>query len=110
MRQKIWTGLLFGFFLVSFVLLAIHIFPEWQVFLTGQPTAKVVSRIGRYEKMAEVPLGKVEIRGVRTDGVYTRVGEDCAGRGPDSGRNGNRRGSDAGYAGEAVVEQTDRIG
>ena len=63
MKQKILTTLLFGLFLCSLTLLAFHVFPEIQAPWTGPSTTAVSSQIGRYSKVAEVPLGKVEIRG-----------------------------------------------
>lgn len=67
-KKNIVTGTLFIAFLASLAGLAVHIFPE--LYQEGDRTAtkKIVSRAGRYEKVAEVPLGKVEIRGYRQMG------------------------------------------
>jgi len=67
-KTKILTGLLFGAFLCSLIALLVHIFPELQPADHLAAVKKNVSRTGRYEKAAEVPLGKVEIRGYKQMG------------------------------------------
>ena len=67
-KNKIITAGVFLLFLGSLVGLALHIFPELQP-IEGVATAKKnVSRVGRYEKISEIPLGKVEIRGFKQMG------------------------------------------
>ena len=67
-KTRIWTGLLFIAFVCSLAALALHIFPELQPADNGAASKKIASRTGRYEKVAEVPLGKVEIRGYKQMG------------------------------------------
>ena len=67
-KTRIWTGLLFITFACSLAALALHIFPELQPADNGAALKKIASRTGRYEKVAEVPLGKVEIRGYKQMG------------------------------------------
>lgn len=67
-KTKILTGLLFGAFLCSLIALAVHIFPELQPVDHLAAVKKSVSRTGRYEKVAEANLGKVEIRGYKQMG------------------------------------------
>ena len=67
-KTRIWTGLLFITFACSLAALALHIFPELQPADNGAVLKKNASRTGRYEKVAEVPLGKVEIRGYKQMG------------------------------------------
>ena len=67
-KQKIITGALFAVFLCSLVLLAVHIFPELLPSDGLSASAKTFSHAGRYEKIAEVSLGKVEIRGYKQMG------------------------------------------
>ena len=68
MKQKIRMAVLFGLLAMSLVLLAMHIFPE--LGRQGKPSAvqRTLSQMGRFEKIAEIPLGKVEIRGFRQMG------------------------------------------
>ena len=67
-KTRILTGLLFGAFVCSLAALALHIFPELQPADNGAASKKIASRTGRYEKVAEVSLGKVEIRGYKQMG------------------------------------------
>lgn len=67
-KQKITTGALFAVFLCSLVLLAVHIFPELLPSDGLSAPTKTFSQAGRYEKIAEIPLGKVEIRGYKQMG------------------------------------------
>ncbi len=68
MRKKIRLTLLFGIFLLSLILLAIHIFPELSRQSGQTSLQQPLSQLGRYEKVVEIPLGKVEIRGFRQMG------------------------------------------
>ena len=67
-KTRICTGLLFISFACSLTALALHIFPELQTADNLAAAKKIASRTGRYEKVAEVPLGKVEIRGYKQMG------------------------------------------
>ena len=67
-KTGIWTGLLFGAFACSLAALALHIFPEIQPGDHLAASEKIASRTGRHEKVAEVSLGKVEIRGYKQMG------------------------------------------
>lgn len=60
--------LLFGLFVISLIGMAVHIFPEIRGAQSRLPQEKIRSRLGRFEKVAEVSLGKVEIRGFRQMG------------------------------------------
>lgn len=61
-------SVLFGLFLGSLVLLASHVFPELAHQSRTLVTVRALSQLGRYEKIVEIPLGKVEIRGFRQMG------------------------------------------
>jgi outer membrane protein assembly factor BamB len=67
-KTQIWTGLLFVAFACSLAALALHIFPELQPAANLTKLKKTASRTGRHEKVAEIPLGKVEIRGYKQMG------------------------------------------
>ena len=67
-KKKIVTAGLFLLFLGSLVGLALHIFPEIQPLEGLETSRKIASRVGRYEKIAEIQLGKVEIRGFKQMG------------------------------------------
>ena len=67
-KKNIRLILLFVVLGVSLGFLALHIFPELSR-QSGRKTAlRQLSQLGRYEKVAEIPLGKVEIRGFRQMG------------------------------------------
>lgn len=68
MKQKILTAGLFLLFFGSLAGLALHIFPEFQPTDGLSASSKISSRVGRYEKTAEILLGKVEIRGYKQMG------------------------------------------
>lgn len=68
MRKKITTAFLFGLFSISLLMLGVHIFPEVFGRIGEQPPVRTTGILGRYEKTAEVPLGKVEVRGYQQMG------------------------------------------
>ncbi len=68
MKSKVLTGLLIGVFFFSLLGLAVHIFPELLPAKVKPADGYAPSRTGRYEKVAEVSLGKVEIRGYQQMG------------------------------------------
>lgn len=68
MKQTIRMAVLFGLLAMSLVLLAIHIFPELGRQGKRQDSQRLLSQMGRFEQVAEIPLDKVEIRGFRQMG------------------------------------------
>jgi outer membrane protein assembly factor BamB len=68
LKNKIVTVVLFSLFFASLAGLALHIFPELQMAKELATSGKMVSRVGRYEKISEISLGKVEIRGFKQMG------------------------------------------
>ncbi len=63
MKKKIFTLALFSIFILSLGVLAFHIFPELRAGSAEKPAGQVLSNVGNYEKVAEVSLGKIEVRG-----------------------------------------------
>ena len=67
-KKNIRLILLFTVFLISLGFLALHIFPELNRHSGPKAPLQQLGQLGRYEKVAEIPLGKVEIRGFRQMG------------------------------------------
>jgi outer membrane protein assembly factor BamB len=63
MRKKVFTLILFLTFFSSLMVLGYHIFPEFRTGNTEKAHPSLLSNAGNYEKVAEVSLGKVEVRG-----------------------------------------------